>query len=257
MRALWTGAISFGLVNIPVKIYSATQDSNLDLDMLDKNDHAHIKYKRVNENTGKEVSNENIVKGFDYEGSLVVLESEDFKKASAEKTDLIEIIEFVNAVEVNTMFYETPYYVEPQKSGSKAYALLRSALEETKMAGLCTFIMRNKENLALIKTEGNALVMNKIRFQEEIRESEELNLPVGKDLVKPAELKMAVELVKQLSAKFDLSKYKDNYSVNLLKLIKDKAQGKKPETPKLRVTHSTKKDLIQQLQESLNIKKAS
>ena len=257
MKALWTGAISFGLVNIPVKIYSATQDSNLDLDMLDKNDHAHIKYKRVNENTGKEVANENIVKGFDYEGSLVVLETEDFEKASAEKTDLIEIIEFVNSVEVNTMFYETPYYVEPQKSGSKAYALLRAALEETKMAGLCTFIMRNKENLALIKTEGSVLVMNKIRFQEEIRKIEDLNLPGGKETVKPAELKMAVALVKQLSAKVDLSKYKDNYSVNLLKLIKDKAQGKQVEAPKFRVTHSTKKDLIQQLQESLKIKKAS
>ena len=254
MRALWTGAISFGLVNIPVKIYSATQDSNLDLDMLDKNDHSHIKFKRVNEHTGKEVAYENIVKGYEYEGSLVVLEEGDFKKASAEKTDLIEIIEFVDAAEINTMFYETPYYVEPQKSGGKAYALLRAAMEETKMAGLCTFIMRNKENLALIKTEGNAIIMNKIRFQEEIRETEDLNLPSGKDIVKPAELKMAVSLVKQLTGKFDLSKYKDNYSVNLMKVIKAKASGKKVEAPKLRVTHSTKKDLMQQLQESLNLK---
>jgi len=258
MRALWYGALGFGLVNIPIKIYSATQDSDLDLDMLDKNDHSHIRFQRVNENTGKEVNWENIVKAYDYEGQVVVLDQKDFEQASAEKTDLIEIVEFIDDKEVNSMYYEAPYYLEPQKAGTKAYLLLRKALEETKMCGLCTFILRNKEHLGLIKSVGDALILNRIRFAEEIRDPSQLNLPV-KNEVKATEVKMAVALIKQLSAKFDISKYKDNYTINLLKVIKAKAKGKKMETPKMRVTVNKSKDLMAQLQESLNstLKKAS
>jgi len=258
MRALWSGALGFGLVNIPIKIYSATQDSDLDLDMLDKKDHSHIRFQRVNEKTGKEVTWENIVKAYDYEGQVVILEQKDFEQASAEKSDLIEILEFIDDKEVNSMYYEAPYYLEPQKAGSKAYVLLRKALEETKMCGLCTFILRNKEHLGLIKAVGDTLILNKIRFEEEIRDPSQLNLPSKTD-VKATEVKMAVALIKQLSSKFDIAKYKDNYTVNLLKVIKAKAKGKKMETPKMRVTVNKSKDLMAQLQESLNstLKKAS
>src|SRR6201999_2625576 len=125
MRSIWTGAIGFGLVNIPIKLYSAIQDSDLDLDMLDKKDHANIKFKRVNENTGKEVAWENIVKGYKLDDRYVVLTDEDFAKASPEKSKIIEIQEFVKESEIDGMFYETPSYLEPDKSGAKAYVLLR------------------------------------------------------------------------------------------------------------------------------------
>jgi len=166
MRSIWTGAIGFGLVNIPIKLYSATQDSELDLDMLDKKDHSHIKYKRVNENTGKEVPWENIVKGYNLDGKYVVLDDDDFKKASPEKTKIIEIKEFIDLTEIDSMFYEVPYYIEPDKSGSKAYVLLRDALEKTGKVGFGSFVMRNKEELVLIKPHENLLVLNRIRWAQ-------------------------------------------------------------------------------------------
>src|SRR5258708_35364576 len=161
MRSIWTGAIGFGLVNIPVKLYSATQGSELDLDMLDKKDHANIKFKRVNEHTGKEVAWENIVKGYKLDDRYVVLTDEDFQKASPEKTYMIEIQEFVEAAQVDSMYYDTPYYLEPEKSGAKAYILLRDALAKTGKAGFGSFVLRNKENLCLLKPVGDVLVLNK------------------------------------------------------------------------------------------------
>ncbi len=136
MRAIWTGAIGFGLVNIPVKIYSAVQGSELDLDMLDKKDHSNIKFHRVNEKTGKEVAWENIVRGYNLNGQYVVLTDEDFQKVRPEKNKLITINEFVDEVDIDTMYYENPYYLAPDKSGVKAYNLLRDALEETGKVGL-------------------------------------------------------------------------------------------------------------------------
>ncbi len=249
MKAIWTGAIGFGLVNIPIKMYSATESSSLDLDMLDKKDHANIKFKRVNENTGKEVAWDNIVKGYKIDEKYVILTDEDFAKASPEKSKVIEIAEFVNIDEVDTVFFETPYYVEPDKSGAKAYALLRDALDKTKKAGLGTFVMRSKESLCLIKPMKDVLVVNKIRFAQEIRKTESLNVPESSS--KPAELKMAMELINQLTGKFDISKYKDTYTDELMKLINAKAKGKKITTPQMRVVHSNTKDLMSQLKASL------
>src|SRR4030095_4856492 len=151
MRAIWTGAIGFGLVNIPVKLYSATQGSELDLDMLDSKDHSNIKFQRINANTGKVVPYENIVKAYNLEGQYVVLTDEDFKKASPEKTKMIEIAEFVEEKEVDSIYYETPYYLEPQKAGVKAYGLLRDALKKSGKTGLASFVLRTKESLGLIK----------------------------------------------------------------------------------------------------------
>ena len=250
MRAIWTGAIGFGLVNIPIKLYSATEESALDLDMLDKKDLANIKFKRVNEHTGKEVAWENIVKGYKIDDRYVVLTDEDFEKASPEKTKLIEIEEFVEEAEVDGIYYETPYYLEPQKSGDKAYVLLRDALKKTGKAAFGSFVLRNKQSLCLLKPVGNVLVLNKIRWGQEIRSTKDLNIPAGSS--KPAEMKMALELIKHLSGPFDLSKYKDTYSDELMKLIKAKAKGKKPVTPTLRVVHSRGKDLLSQLKESLD-----
>ncbi len=251
MRAIWTGAIGFGLVNIPVRIFSAVQGSELDLDMLDKKDHAKIRFKRVNEETGKEVPWANIVKGYDYEGKYIVLTDEDFEKASPEKTKIIEILEFVEENEIESIFYETPYFLEPQKAGEKAYVLLREALKKSGKVGVGNFVMRNKESLCVLKPIENAIILNKIRFAQEIRDVNEINIP-GKSSIKPAELQMATALIDQLTAKFDISKYKDSYTDSLMKVIQAKAKGKKVAAPHLRVVHSTAKDLMSQLKASLD-----
>ena len=258
MRAIWTGAIGFGLVNIPVKMYSATQQSDLDLDMLDKKDHSHIRFKRVNESTGREIAWENIVKGYNLNGDYVIIDEEDFEKASPKKSKILEITEFVNEKDVDSIYFETPYYIEPQKSGAKAYILLRNALNKSGKAGLGSFVMRTKESLCLVRPSGKVLLVNKIRFDEEIRPASELSVP--STTIKPAEMKMAMQLIDQLSGDFDISKYKDTYSSELLKIIKAKAKGKPINVPHMKVVHSKAKDIMSQLKESISsrkLKKAS
>ena len=207
MRAIWSGAIGFGLVNIPVKLYSAIQQSELDLDMLDKKDHANIKFQRVNANTGKEVAWENIVRGYKLEDRYIVLTDDDFKAASPEKNKIIEITEFIKETEVDSIYYETPYFLQPEKSGVKAYALLRDALKKSGKVGLGSFVLRNRESLVVIKPQEKILLLNKIRFQEELRDPSDITIPAASN--KPAELKMALQLIDQLTHKFDISRYKD------------------------------------------------
>ncbi len=253
MRAIWTGAIGFGLVNIPVKLYSATQDSELDLDMLDKKDHANIRFQRVNANTGKVVAWENIVRAYKLNDRYVVLNEKDFESASAKKSRVIGIEDFVDENQIDSVYYETPYYLEPEKSGVRAYALFREALKKSGKVGIATFVLRSKEHLAVLKPQGNVIVLNRIRFAEEIRDESELNLP-SKSEVKPKELQMALSLIDSLSEKFDISKYKDTYTGLLMKVIKAKARGVKIAAPKLRVAHKSG-DLMTQLKASLESKK--
>ncbi len=254
MRPIWTGAIGFGLVNIPIKLYSATQSSNIDLDMLDKKDHSNIRFMRVNEKTGKEVTWENIVKGYKTNKEYVILTDKDFEAASAKKTKTIEISDFVKEDEISSIYYETPYYVEPDKSGTRAYELLRQALIKTGKVGIATFVMRSKESLAILRASKDLIILNRIRFEEEIRDIKELVLP-EKTAVKPAELQMAVSLINQLSGKFDISQYKDTYNAELLKLIHAKSKGQTIKTPEMKVVHSKTKDLMAQLKASLDVKR--
>ena len=253
MRAIWTGAIGFGLVNIPVKLYSATQESSLDLDMLDKKDHSNIRFQRVNEKTGKEVPWDNIVRGYKYNGEYVVLSDEDFKQASPEKSKIIEIAEFVDASEIDAVYYETPYYLEPEKTGSKAYILLRDALEKSGKVGLGTYVMRTKEAIGIIRPMDDVLVLNKMRFAEEIRDHKDLKIP--DDKTKPNELKMALALIDQLSGPFEIEKYHDTYSEQLMQVIEAKAKGKKITAPTMKVVHSKSQDLMDQLKASLSTSK--
>jgi DNA end-binding protein Ku len=254
MRAIWTGAISFGLIHIPVRIYSAVEDSTIDFDMLDKRDHSNIHFKRVNAETGKEVPYENIVKGFDLNGRYVVLDEKDFESADAVKTKTIEIINFVEEKEIDSIYYEQPYYLEPDKSGSNAYALLRDALKASGKVGVTSFVLRKKESLALLKPRGKAIVLNRIRFEEEIRDMEGLKLPaVTKGNKK--ELDMANKLIEQLTEKFSIAKYKDTYSAKLMHIIRQKAKGKKIVSPKLKVVHTKQGDLMSMLKASLGEKR--
>ncbi|MDF2382519.1 Ku protein [Nostoc ellipsosporum NOK] len=251
MRAIWTGSIGFGLVNIPVKLYSAVEESTLDLDMLDKKDHSNIKFKRVNERTGREVAWENIVRGYLINEKYVVLDKKDFERASPEKTKHIEILNFVDEKEIDSTYFEQPYFLEPEKTGTRAYALLREALAKTGKAGVGMFVMHNREHICIIKVRGNALMLNRIRFEQEMREDKELNIPKTK--AKPAEVKMAVELIDKLTRKFDISKYKDDYTSKLLKIIKSKAKGAKAKPYKpMKVVHSKASDLMDQLKASLS-----
>jgi DNA end-binding protein Ku len=254
MKAIWTGAIGFGLVNIPVRLFSATKDSSPDLDMLDKKDHARIRFRRVNETSGREVEWEDIVKGYEINGKYVVVTDEDFAKASPEKSKIIEITDFVNEAEIDSIFYETPYFLEPQKSGEKAYVLLREALKKTGKTAVGSFVLRSREALCVLKPLDHVLVLNKIRFAAEIRDINDINVP-GKTSIRPAEMQMAQALISQLSGKFDIARYKDTYSDELMKLIRAKARGKKTAVPPMRVVHNKSKDLMAQLKASLNTKK--
>jgi len=258
MRSIWTGAIGFGLVNIPIKLYSATESAKLDLDMLDKKDHAKIKYNRVNADTGKEVAWGNIVKGYKYDDAYVVLTDEDFEKASPEKSKTIAIEEFAEEAMIDPAFFDTPYYLEPSKGGERAYALLREALKDTGKVAVGRFVMRSRENLCIVRPQANMLVLMKLRFAEEIRDTSELNLPSTKVAIKPAELKMAEALIEQLTPKkFDIGKYKDTYDEALMKLIEAKAKGRKISTAKPKANRTKTVDLMEQLKASLGHKKAS
>ncbi len=253
MRAIWTGAIGFGLVNIPVKLYSASQQSDLDLDMLDKKDHSRIKFKRVNEHTRKEIPWNNIVKGYKHQGDYVILTDKDFEQASPKKSKFIEITAFILEQDVDSVYFETPYFLEPEKSGIKAYALLREAFNKSGKAGIGSFVLRSKEHLCILRPYKHVIVLNRLRFAEEIRDPSELKVP--KEKPKPSEMKMALNLIDQLTAPFDIKKFKDTYTAELLKLIKAKAKGKTIKHPALKVTHRKADDLMSQLKASL--KKAS
>jgi len=250
MRAIWTGAIGFGLVNIPVKIFSAITENRPDFDMLDTKDHSKIRYQRVNEKTGKEVEWKNIVKGYQIKDNYIILEDSDFEEASPEKNKMINLQSFVKVDDVENIYYDTPYYLQPQKGGEKAYTLLFAALEKTKMVGLSTFVMRTAENLAIIRPYDNMLILNKLRFEEEIRPADELKISTENKISKP-EMDMAIELINRHASEFDISKYKDEYNNELMKIIHAKAKGKKPKIHKLTVEKTKSNDLLEQLKASL------
>ena len=256
MKSIWKGAIGFGLVNIPVKLFSAVQNSNLDFDMLDERDHARIKYKRVNENTGKEVPYEKIVKGYQLNENYIVLDEHDFEEASPEKTKIIELEQFVDISEINPIYYETSYYTQPENQGKKAYSLLLNALVKSKKAGVARFVFRNAENLCVIHPLDEMLVVTKIRFEEEIRSPKEIKLKIEKGITSK-ELEIGMALIAQYSGDFDINSFKDEYRVELLSIIKAKAKGKRPIIKKMKSQQASSDDLYSQLMESLTKKKGA
>ncbi|HAH26229.1 MAG TPA: Ku protein [Prolixibacteraceae bacterium] len=256
MKAIWKGAINFGLVNIPVKLYSATEQSSLNLDMVDRRDMAKIHFKRVNENTGKEVDWENIAKAYLLEGEYIMLEDEDFEEAAPEKSKIISVNHFIDEDEIDTIYFENSYYVEPEKAGAKAYALLREALEKSGKVGVAQFVLRTSETLCVLKPLNETLVLSKIRFAQEIRSTESLSIP-ARSTVKSDELKMAITLINQYTTPFHIEKYKDEYSDALLKVVKARASGKRGKVRKLKETESHTQSLMEQLKASLSKSKIS
>jgi len=255
MRSIWKGSIGFGLVSIPIKLYSAVQTSSLDFDMLDSRDHSRIRYQRVNEHTHKEVPYDKIVKGYKLDDNYVIMDEKDFENAAPEKTRIIEIESFVDIADVNPMYYETSYYAEPDTKNNKAYGLLIQALIKSKKAGLARFVLRSTESLCIVHPVENILVVTNIRFAQEIRDTDELKVEDSE--VSKKELDMGLALINQYAEKFDISKFKDEYNTELLKIIHDKAKGKQAIIKKLKPQKASGDDLYDQLMQSLSNKKGA
>ena len=256
MRSIWKGSLGFGLVSIPVKLYLAVQSSSIDFDMLDSRDHSRIRYQRVNEHTHKEVPYDKIVKGYKLNDDYVVMDDQDFEDAAPEKSKVIEIESFVDIGDVNPMYYETSYYAEPDTKNNKAYALLVEALIKSKKAGLARFVLRSTESLCIVHPVEHALVVTRIRFAQEIRGMEDLE--IGNDVaVSKKELDVGMALINQYAEHFDVSKFKDEYNDELLKIIQAKSKGKRATVKKMKPQKATGDDLYEQLMQSLNTKKGA
>src|SRR3954467_15318718 len=253
MRAIWKGSISFGLVYIPIAVYPATREEKLSFRQLRATDLSPIRYKKVADVDQKEVTADQIVKGFEYErGNFVVLKEEDFAKVRIESTHSIDITDFVDLAQVDPKFFYKPYFLEPQKGGEKAYALLHKALAGTAKIGIAKVVISNREYLASVKRDGLFLILDLMHFASEILAPEELNNGSA-TAITDKELKMAQSLVESMSTPWEPEKYRDEYRTALMEIIEQKAQhkeiAKKPET-KVRATNVV--DLVKVLQESLN-----
>jgi DNA end-binding protein Ku len=265
-RTMWKGAISFGLVHIPVEMYPATSDHGLDLSMLDRRDFSPIGFKRYNKSTGKEVAWDDIVKGYEYkDGEYVVLTDEDLRRANPEKTGTIDILAFVNADQVPLIYYEQPYYLAPGKGGDKVYALLRETLRDVGKIGIANVVIRVKQHLAVLVCVGDAIVLNTIRYPDEIRPTDELKIPSDTSKaaqVSAKELQMAKALVEGMSERWKPQQYHDTYREDLMALIKKKVDANQTKTlteaepEEKKPTKSNVIDLVSLLQASLGKKPA-
>jgi DNA end-binding protein Ku len=233
-RPIWTGSIDFGLVNIPVKLYSAQNAGGIDFDLLDKRDFSRIRYRRVNEKTGKEVDWRQIVKGYQYEkGEYVALSDEDFARANVEASQSIAIVRFVDGAAVSPLYYDTPYYLEPLKNGRRAYALLRTVIQKTGKIGIAKIVLRTRQHLAALIPSAGLLVLNTLRYAHELRDPSILAVPEGegrKSTVSQQELKMAEQLIDSMAGDWEPAEYRDDYHDDLLKLVAQKVKSGKTKT---------------------------
>jgi DNA end-binding protein Ku len=253
MRPIWRGHIQFGLVTIPVDVYSATSSERISFHLLHKEDHGRVHNKRVCELDGKELSNDDIVKGYEYEkDEYVELTDEDFEKIAIKSTKIIDISDFVDHEEIDPMFFDTPYYLAPGKGAAKPYALLREVLKSSGKVGIAKVAIRQREYLASVKPHGAALMLETMHFADEITSSRELELP-GEDVkVDKKQLKVAEQLVDGLTAKFEPEKYKDTYREALLEVIEKKVKGgtvKRPSARRAKATNVV--DIMDRLKQSL------
>lgn len=265
-RSMWKGAISFGLVHIPVDMYPAVETKGLDLTMLDRRDFSPVGFKRYNKGNGKEVVWDDIVKGYEYEdGEYVVLSDEDLRRANPEATQTIDIQAFVDAGDVPLIYYDQPYYLAPGKGGAKVYALLRETLREAGKIGIAHVVIRVKQHLAALICVGDTIVLNTLRYPDEMRDAGELKIPSPNSKtasVTVKELKMAMALVEGMSEDWAPAQYHDSYREDVLALVKKKIKAKQtktitqPEPEKEKRTTGKVIDLVALLQASLGKKPA-
>ena len=253
MATIWKGSLTFGLVNIPVELRSAVKSDHISFRLLHEEDMSPVKYERVCQKTGEPVPWDEIVKGYEYtKGKYVVLSDEDFKAAALESSKTIDILNFVQESEIDPRYFETPYYLVPAKGGEKAYALLREAVRNAGAVGIGKIIIRQSQHLAGVKVVGDALVLEIMRFANELVDSDDFSFPTA-DVVRPQELKMAEQLVANLAEPFDPARYTDDYRANLMRIIKAKMKGKKVVLEEADEAPEDTKviDLMARLQESL------
>ena len=253
-RAIWKGSISFGLVNIPIALYAATRREELRFRLLRKTDLSPVNYKRVAEKDGREVPWNEIVKGYEYEkGKYVVLRDEDFQRVDLEATQTVDIQDLVDLEDIDTMYFYKPYYLEPQKGGDKAYALLRDALKDSKKVGVAKVVIKTRQYLAGVKPQDGALILELMHFADELADPEKLHVP-NKLEVGKREMNMAKSLIDSMSSKWEPEKYKDDYREALMEVIEEKVEagGKEIESKPRKAPKPTKViDLVSVLQKSL------
>ena len=250
MRSIWSGGISFGLIYIPVNLYSGSKEREIQFHYLDKKDHSRIRYAKYRESDGKEVEQEDIVRGFEYEkDKYVILEDEDFEKADVKKSNSIEIVQFCDEHEIDSVYFEKPYYLEPDEKAAKTYNLLVKAMEKAKLVAVASFVLKTKEHLAIVKPENGMLILNQMRFEQELNDTEELKIP--DESVSKEELSTAVEIIKQMHKPFQPEKFKDTYTNDLKSIIKEKATKKKITTKGKAPQPTDIVDLMKQLKASL------
>jgi DNA end-binding protein Ku len=254
-RAIWKGSISFGLVNIPIALYPATRREEFKFRLLRKSDLSPVNYKRVAEKDGREVPWDQIVKGYEYDkGKYVVLKDEDFQRVDVEATQTVDIQDFVELDEIDPIFFYKPYYLEPQKGGDKAYALLRDALKNSKKVGVAKVVIKTREYLAGVKPEDGVLVLELMHFADELADPGKLHVPKKTDVGK-REMNMAKSLIDSMSSKWNPEKYKDDYREALMEVIEEKVEagGKEIEEKPKKAPKPTKViDLVSVLQKSLD-----
>jgi DNA end-binding protein Ku len=228
-RTLWKGAISFGLVHVPIVVHPATRPHRLDFDWIDRRDDAPVGYQRINKRTGKAIASEDIVKGYEYEkGEYVYMNDEDFKRANVAATQTVEIQGFVDAAEVPIYYYDTPYYLAPDRRGEKGYALLREVLRQSGRLGLARVVLHTRQYLCALLPQGDALMLITLRYADEILFADELDLPGGKAAAPPArERDMAMRLVDDMTGPWDPQAYRDDYREDLLEAIGRKIKAGK------------------------------
>lgn len=258
-RTIWKGAISFGLLNAPVAMHAATQQDEIDFDWLQRDTLKPVGYKRVVKESGEEVDKDDIVRAVKYEGDYVVLSEDEIKAANPRSTHAIEIIGFTDAADVNFLFFETPYYLAPAKGGEKVYTLLREALLQSKVIGVAQIVMHNKQHLAALIATERAIVLNTLRWADEVRGVDDLDLPekgAKAADIKPKELEMATQLISSMTEAWNPAQYRDTFRDDVMALVKKKheqGQGQQITEVKVEVPEETTDtaDLTQLLRQSL------
>lgn len=261
-RGIWSGAISFGLLNIPVSVMSAKEDERISFRMLDKRDNSPIGYKQYTKSTGKEIDRKNIIKAYEYEkNQFVSITDEDLKMANPKATQTIDIEDFVNLKDVDFLLFEKPYYLVPGKNGEKGYVLLRNILEETKKVAVAKFVLRNRQHLVAIIARKDYLILEQMRFAHEVTEIKQAKHLNDYDLqgirISPREMRAAKALVDEMTEKWKPDKYKDTYQDELKKYIERKIKSgdtreaaEYEKTPQS--TNTNQADLMSLLQKSLS-----
>lgn len=252
MRAVWNGAISFGLVNIPCSLFSGEQKNDLKFNLLDSRDENRIRYERINEETGEEVPWNQIVKAFEFkDDQYVLLTDEDFERADVEASKTIDIETFIEREELELKYLEKPYYIQAKKGGEKAYVLLRDALNETQKIAIARVVIRTREHLAAIYTSGEILILNLIRFSQELRSEDKIDAP-KKVKVTKKEMDMAVQLIETMTEEWVPDSYEDEYRKALMELISKKAEGIEVEVEEEEESDTSKVvDIMDLLQQSV------